>query len=411
MVHLFKGYLLLSMGTLSTTEAALQCAQDAVNSPNPLTEQEEHHRAALIAWAHGDTEKAVNIWEQIVISAPLDLLALKLHHFALFWVGQPVRMLKVSQQVSASWNEDVPGYANYLGMIAFAHEELGNYEAAESFSRKAIDLNADDLWSLHALAHTFEMQGRIEEGIELLNFPLDQFDDRNPFRGHLWWHLGMFAVEKGDFDRVLDLYDRAIYADQSSFYLDLQNTASILARLEFCGVDVGDRWQPLGEVVKERQGDHVLAFSEPHHTMILARCAAFDEIDQQLKSLSAFSKQASRSISPLIEPVIVPACQSIRDYYRGDYQTSGDALSHLQNRLSELGGSHAQRDLFTLLEIQCALEADDIDSTNTLLLSRLEQRPNSAINWQQYLRFSRQMGDIEKVAEAQSQLDRIANAH
>jgi len=410
MAQIFKANLLLSMGTLSTVDDAKQCLIDVQNNASEFSHNDQLHWDAANAWSEGNTELAVDTWEQIILRSPHDLLALKLHHFALFWLGQAERMLSICQQISSRWSPDTPGYASYLGMVAFAHEELGNYKKSEELSRNAIDQNPEDLWAIHALAHTFEMQGRIDEGIALLSVPSDQYDDRNPFRGHMWWHLGMFLVEKGEFDQALQVYDESIYADQSSFYLDLQNTASILARLEMCGINVGDRWKTLGEVVKTRQGDHVLAFTEPHHTLVLAKCGETKEIKKQLLSLENLASQTDRSIAKLIKPLLLPLCETMRDFSQFSGKRTNERLPDLYSKMTAIGGSHAQRDLFSLVEIQSVINQHDYAAAKALLTKRLELRPNSALNWQQYLKVCNALEQKAEVETAQAALNRIANA-
>src|SRR6266511_6262837 len=101
-----------------------------------------------------------------------------------------------------------------------------------SVAREALVLQPQDLWALHGLAHVFEMQGRAREGIELLSDAARFLNDYNLFRGHLWWHLSLFKLSQGRFDEVLDLFDRKVYPQSSTFYLDVQNGASLLARWE-----------------------------------------------------------------------------------------------------------------------------------------------------------------------------------
>src|SRR5262245_66593977 len=95
--------------------------------------------------------------------------------------------------------------------------------------------------------------------------------DRNPFKDHLWWHTALFPLEAGDYDRVLALYDSEVKVDESGFYLDVQNAASLLLRLEFCGVDVGVRWRKLADIAEKRVDDHVFGFTDAHFMNALAR--------------------------------------------------------------------------------------------------------------------------------------------
>jgi len=209
--------------------------------------------------------------------------------------GGPARVLH-------AWDEKVPGYGNVLGMLSFGHEECGAYPEAEAAGRQAMELDREDLWALHAVAHVLEMQGRLKEGLAWLDFPANAWDDRNPFRGHLWWHRALFLYEGGDYEAVLALYDRSIASEKSDFYLDIQNAAALLARLEFAGVNVGDRWGHLAEHVEGRLDDHVLAFTDTHAMMALAATGRGDAAMRLLASLEAFSGTTGTSRRPALRP-------------------------------------------------------------------------------------------------------------
>ena len=377
MAHILKGYLLLSMGTLTTVGGALKISNQLAIFADSLTTREQLHLAALQAWAKADTDSAVALWDQILITEPLDILALKLQHFTLFWLGQPHYMRDVCARVLPAWNASVPGNGFVLGMYAFALEETGEYARAEKFGRQAVEMNGNDLWSIHAVAHVLEMQCRIDEGIKWLDYPFDTWQDRNPFRGHLWWHAAMFSLEKGDFDQALTIYDAGVRSDESTFYLDVQNTASMLARLEFAGANVGDRWNELAEVAIERQGDHVLLFTEPHNTMALARTGEFDQVEQQLSSLKNFVETADGSSNGLIEPLVIPVCEAIRDFYKGSYSEVVDRLMPLRYRYQPIGGSHAQRDIFAIYLVDAVHRAGQIELEQALLTERIALHPDS----------------------------------
>ena len=77
---------------------------------------------------------------------------------------------------------------------------------------------------------------------QFLDQPFGAWSDRNPFKDHVWWHTALFALELGDYDRVLDVYDREVKVNEVGFYLDVQNAASMLMRLKLMR---GRRRQPL----------------------------------------------------------------------------------------------------------------------------------------------------------------------
>jgi hypothetical protein len=116
--------------------------------------------AALWAWSGGDLLTAGAHWEAILLDYPTDILALRLQHFATFWTGNSVALRDGMARALPAWDERTPGYSYVLGMYAFGLEEAGEYAMAEARGKHAVELNPDDLWAIHAVAHVLEMQGR-----------------------------------------------------------------------------------------------------------------------------------------------------------------------------------------------------------------------------------------------------------
>ena len=69
---------------------------------------------------------------------------------------------------------------------------------------------------------------------------------------------------------ALALYDADIRAEKTDDYRDISNGASLLARLELEGVNVGNRWDELADLSEKRATDGCLAFADLHY--ILALC-------------------------------------------------------------------------------------------------------------------------------------------
>ena len=412
MAHVLKGYLLLSIGTRDTLPGADRCHELVTVLVDDLTQRERSHVNALGAWIKGDINGACRYWDDILVDHPFDLLASKLQHLALFNFGRSAKMRDSLAGILPAWEEDVPGYAQLLGMYAFALEENNHYAEAEHYGREAVERHPDDLWSIHSVAHVFEMQGRLKEGSDWLDHPYDYWDGRNPFKAHLWWHAALFAFERGDFERSLDIYDNAILPDESTIYLDIQNTASLLARLALVGVDVGSRWSDLAGLAHERDNDHSDLFTEPHCAMAFAASGDFAAAQAQVASLRTFAAQAEEchTGATLVEPLFAPLCEAVAHFHKGAYDLVLKLMIPIRHDLQAIGGSHAQRDVFAQYLIAAARGAGDHRLARVLLSERLPRYKNSLNTWQSYAEVCEQLSDQKGVSVAKETLNRLVGA-
>ena len=278
-------------------------------------------------------------------------------------------------------------------MYSFGLNECAEYERAEGLGRRAVEMHPDDLWAVHAVAHILEMQGRLAEGKAWLDYPDDAFDDRTPFRGHIWWHRAMYSLEAGDYDEVLALYDRVVQPDPSDFYLDVQNTASMLARLEYLGVDVGDRWQELADIAERQTGDHTLAFTEMHYMLALAATGRDAAAEKLLTSLRDFAATPHNDAAAATNTVVLPVCEAALARVRGEHGRAVSLLLPLRYDLARTGGSHAQRDVFAQLLIEAAIGDGQLKLARALLSERVNGRPNSRGTWLKYAGVLADLGD------------------
>ena len=378
LAHCFKGYQYLLLGTQGTVAKARQAADAAKARYDRLNDRERGHVAALSSWADGDVAGAAAIWQRIVRAYPHDLLALRLHHLNAFWRGRDDELTEGPAESLHAWTPDLPGYGSVLGMLAFGLEESGDRRRAEDYARQAVHHAPDDLWALHALAHVLEMDERFQEGCALIPLEEPAWDDRNPFKNHVWWHRALYAVELGRDAEVLQLYDAHLAPGERPFYLDVQNAASLLARLQFLGIDPGARWHALVDPVRALADDFNGAFTEPHKVLALAAAGELGEAERVADATLARMKRAGRR-DPALAQVLDGLCRAIVAFYRGEAEDALELLGPIRGDLWRLGGSWAQRDVFEQLTIEAALKANPAIDGRALLARREVLRPNSRL--------------------------------
>jgi len=242
---------------------------------------------------------------------------------------------------------------------------------AEKRGCKALELAPDDAWGLHAVSHVFDMTARAQEGLEWISSKQAAWEHCNNFSYHIWWHIALMHLDLGQYERVLELYDEYIRKEKTDDYRDISNATSLLLRLEFEGVEIGNRWEELAELCAERTQDNCLAFADLHYMMAL--CGANDEagVAQILGSMSSVEeKQHHNALSGAIRHPGVMAAQGLKAYRDHDFARACDFLSKARPTLQAIGGSHAQRDIFERLAIEAALRGGLAGRVEILLRER-----------------------------------------
>ena len=241
--------------------------------------------------------------------------------------------------------------------------------------REAIALAPGDLWAAHGVAHVLEMQGRRDEGIAWLAGLEPNWEGGNNLKHHLWWHRGLYHFERREFAEVLSLYDRnfrnlasPLTQAQPDMYIDVQNAASMLFRLERQGVDVGNRWDELADKAEARIGDCLSAFTLPHWMMALTAAGRWEAAGRMIDGMRAFA--AAGRGHRRRRWCATARCRSAKRWWRGrkgDPARACDLMRPALAGMNRLGGSHAQQDVLEQLFLDCAVRARRTDDIGALL--------------------------------------------
>jgi hypothetical protein len=330
--------------------------------------------AATRAWVDDDVARAIAIGEEAAREHPRELALAKVTQYHLFNLGDAPGMLRVAGRVLDA-NRDV-AYAH--GLLAFAYEQCHLLADAEAAARDALAIRADEPWAQHALAHVLLTQGRNDEGRRFLEGVKGGWDGLNSFmHTHNWWHLALVQIEQGEAESVLDYYDTHIWGLCPTYAQDQVGAVSLLARLELAGVEVGDRWAEVATYLAARTHDHVQPFLSMQYLYGLAR-AGHPAADATLEAIRAAANAAPQIARAAWVEVCVPACEGILAHARGAYGRVVERLRPVLPRLREIGGSHAQRDLFEQIFVDALMQAGDLVTAQQSLEMRRGGNPHSA---------------------------------
>ena len=316
-----------------------------------LNERERRASAFLAAWISGDTPAAFALGEGIVRDWPRDVVMVKFCQYLAFNRGDFGAVLRVPLGALPA-TEDV---AEMHGMTAFGFEECHLLADAEREARRALEMRADEPWAQHALAHVMLTEGRVDEGARFLEDVAAGWSGLNSFMAtHNWWHLCLFYLSQGREAAVLRAFDAHCWAGDKDYSQDQVGAVSLLARAELAGIDVGDRWGEVAERIAARGIDADQPFLALQYLYALIRVgraeapALLAAIGRQAQSAPAFARSAWAEAA-------LPAARGIAAWLAGQNADAVCELGRAMPRLAEIGGSHAQRDLFDQIWLAAAI--------------------------------------------------------
>jgi len=363
-----KALLPNALRALKAAEALLPQAND----------RERGHIGAIRRWVGGDIAGATEAWGRVAMHHPRDILAIQMAQQGDFFQGQSLMLRDRIARVIGAWTPDVPGHGFVHGMYAFGLEEAGDYRAAERHGRLAMEVNPEDAWAAHAVAHVLEMEARTLEGIAWINDTSGGWNERGLLAYHLWWHLGLMWLEHGNPAEVLAVYDRNIGAVLEQA-LSAVDGSALLWRLWVLGHDVGDRWEPVANQWATRVEHGINAFNDVHAAMAFAATGREAELDAQIATLERSAREDGTN-ALMAREVGVGVARGLQAFGRGRYAEASGLLADAMPRAALFGGSHAQRDILSWTALEAAVRAGDKSVARALACERLARKPESSVN-------------------------------
>ncbi|XP_043824617.1 tetratricopeptide repeat protein 38 isoform X2 [Dromiciops gliroides] len=357
-----NGLTLIGTGTSVLLDQALRLSMETMTElsrKQPLTEREKLHVEAVEMFAKGCLPKACTLWEQILQDYPTDMLALKFSHDTYFYLGYQPQMRDSVARIFPHWTPSVPLSSYVKGIYSFGLMETNLYDQAEQLAKEALSVNPTDAWSVHTLAHIYEMKAAIKDGVAFMQTSESDWKDRDMLACHNYWHWALYLIEKGEYEAALTIYDEHIEPSLllTGSMLDMVDSCSMLYRLQMEGVHVGDRWQSVLRVTKPHCRDHILLFNDAHFLMSFLGAKDCGSVQELLTTLQEAGRApGEKHQHQLAQEVGLPLCQALVEVDSGNHDRAVDLLLPIRYKIVEIGGSNAQRDVFNQVLLHAALK-------------------------------------------------------
>ena len=329
----------------------------AESKKGSLTELEKLHVKLVNNWVKYDLKQVSRDLEQIVTLYPQDLASIKMNQDTYFFLGKALPMRNSIANCLSKINKDnknnpLKGYVH--GMFAFALEESNMYPQAEQQALEALALVPRDTWAIHNYAHCLEMQGKTSEGLKWMQ---DRKCDWLPCESlacHQYWHTALFHINNNNFDDAIEILEQQVLnrCAENPTTLNLHDGVSMLFRMEL--VDLfgkaskpsgGDeeckkRWSKVYDVCKPHKQDHLIGFNDAHYLMSYLGVGDEQSVNECIDSIDGTPN--------LIEgqTVVKPLLLALRHFKEGQYEKCVELLEPIRFEIINIGGSHAQRDVF-----------------------------------------------------------------
>jgi tetratricopeptide (TPR) repeat protein len=341
-----------------------------------LTARERRHVAALALWVGGRGNDAIPLIKELLDEHPRDMLLLQRLYYIYFWQGRSAEMLGLTDATRGALADD----SFMLGLHAFSLEENGRFAEALPLAERALTLNPRDAWAVHAVAHVLYETGENDRGVEALPPRIHPCDHLGYFRNHLLWHLALMHLAAGRYERAIALFESVFGRIAITVGSDLQDSVALAWRLDLFERPDPARWRHLGAAALRWLDMPLLLFHDLHVGMALAAAGDWANAGLQLERLRGRAKKTRNATLP---EVVVPLLEGLHAFARGDYAEVVARVAPIEPRIVEVGGSHAQRELFHDTLLVAALRAKDPERSSVLLDRRLAKRPNPGLFWSQ----------------------------
>lgn len=273
---------------------------------------------------------------------------------------------------AAHFGDDDWWFLTYRG---WSLAENGEAARGRAILERAIGLRRANANGAHGLAHALFESGANAEAEALIADWLPGYDRNGILHGHIAWHAALAALERGDAEGALAIYDDKVrHAISLGTPINIvSDAASLLWRVQAYGHVVPDGlWEDAADYARRAFPKPGHAFVDPHMALLEAATGDGATLGQRIAALDdmvAKDLLGAGAIAPAIGRAAIA-------FAAHDYAGCASILSPLRQDFARIGGSNAQREVIEDMLLIALMRAGETLQARLLLDHRLHRRPS-----------------------------------
>jgi tetratricopeptide (TPR) repeat protein len=263
----------------------------------------------------------------------------------------------------------------FLTYRGWSHGENGEMVRGRALTERALELRRHNVNAAHALTHVLHESGDSVAAEALIAGWLPEYPCHGTLHGHIAWHGALVALEQGDSQGALDLYERYVApaASTAGPLNRVSDNASFLWRLSLYGHEVPPGlWQATAASIDGLFQQPGLTFADVHMALIAAATGDRAAVAARVAGLETLAQAGKLAAGP----VVATLCRALLAFADGDYPGCARLLEPVRTDVARIGGSGAQREVIEDTLLVALLHGGEHAKAQALLDERLHRRPS-----------------------------------
>ncbi|MGF6735892.1 tetratricopeptide (TPR) repeat protein [Paraburkholderia youngii] len=342
------------------------------------TERERAHVDALSLAIHGQSAKALaavlvhtDRWPRDIVILSMPLGAFGLFAFSGMADHDQARV-DLCERHAKHFDADDWWFLTYRG---WAHGENGNLRLGRTLTQRALQLRRHNVNAAHAVAHVLYESGANEEAQEFITGWLPEYDKTGVLHGHIAWHSALIALEHGDIERALAVYnDHVAPASSQGTPINIvSDTSSFLWRLHAYGHTVpAGMWDDAAKYASNYFQDAGFPFVDFHMALVAAASGNGEAVKQRVAVLYKLIEDGKLSAGPVVPAI----CRASLAFAEEQYALAAEILAPVAREVVRIGGSGAQREIVEDMLLLALMRSGEAAKAHAILNERLQRRPS-----------------------------------